>query len=111
MGYVTSLRCKECGREWPKEPTAACGECWGPLEAVYDMAAVRRALTREAIAARPRDLWRYHELLPLEGEPTVGQGTGFTPLLRAPRPGAAPGIRDRRIKSDDARHPTLSFKR
>ena len=46
MGYVTSLRCKECGREWPKEPTAACGECWGPLEAVYDMAAVRRSLTR-----------------------------------------------------------------
>ena len=110
MGYVTGLRCKECGRAWPKEPVAACGECWGPLEPVYDMDGVRRALTRETIAARPADLWRYQELLPLEGAPTVGRGTGFTPLLRAPRLGEALGIRDLWIKYDAACHPTLSFK-
>jgi threonine synthase len=110
MGYVTGLRCKECGRSWPKEPVAACGECWGPLEPVYDLDAVRRALTREAIAARPADLWRYHELLPLDGAPTVGRGTGFTPLVRAPRLGEALGIRDLWIKYDAACHPTLSFK-
>ena len=110
MGYVTGLRCKECGRSWPKEPVAACGECWGPLEPVYDMDGVRGALTRETIAARPADLWRYHELLPLDGPPTVGRGTGFTPLLRAPRLGEALGIRDLWIKYDAACHPTLSFK-
>ena len=84
MGHITGLKCKECGKTWPKEPTAACAECWGPLEADYDLDAVRRTFTRDAIAGRPRDLWRYAELLPLDGEPTVGRGTGFTPLLAAP---------------------------
>jgi threonine synthase len=110
MGHITGLKCKECGREWPKEPIAACAECWGPLEAVYDMDAVRKTFTRDAIASRPRDLWRYAELLPLDGEPTVGRGTGFTPLLRAPRLGAEIGIPDLWIKYDAACHPTLSFK-
>ena len=89
MGRVLALRCKECGREREVEPVAACEECWGALEPVYDMDAVRRTFTREAIASRPPDLWRYRELLPLDGEPTVGRGTGFTPLLRAPRSAAA----------------------
>jgi len=110
MGHITGLKCKECGRSWPKQAIAACAECWGPLEAVYDMDAVRRTFTREGIAARPRDLWRYAELLPLDGEPTVGRGTGFTPLLAAPRLGAALGIRDLWVKYDAACHPTLSFK-
>ena len=110
MGHITGLKCKECGKTWPKEPTAACAECWGPLEAVYDLDAVRRTFTRDAIGGRPRDLWRYAELLPLDGEPTVGRGTGFTPLLAAPRLGAALGIRDLWVKYDAACHPTLSFK-
>jgi threonine synthase len=110
MGHITGLKCKECGKVWPKEPIAACAECWGPLEAMYDMDAVRRTFTRDGIASRPRDLWRYAELLPLDGEPTVGRGTGFTPLLPAPRLGAALGIRDLWIKYDAACHPTLSFK-
>ena len=42
-------------------------------------------LTRETIAARPRNLWRYHELLPLDGGPRVGFHSGFTPLVRADR--------------------------
>ena len=110
MGHITGLKCKECGKTWPKEPTAACAECWGPLEADYDLDAAARTFTRDAIAGRPRDLWRYAELLPLDGEPTVGRGTGFTPLLAAPRLGAALGIRDLWVKYDAACHPTLSFK-
>jgi threonine synthase len=110
MSLVLGLKCKECGREKEKVPAAACDECWGALLPVYDMEAVRRTFTREAIAARPRDLWRYHELLPLDGEPAVGRGTGFTPLLEAPRLGRRLGIRDLWIKYDAACHPTLSFK-
>jgi threonine synthase len=110
MGHITGLKCKECGRSWPKEPIAACAECWGPLEAVYDLEAAARTFTRETIGTRARDLWRYAELLPLDGEPTVGRGTGFTPLLPAPRLGASLGIRDLWVKYDAACHPTLSFK-
>ena len=110
MSLVLGLKCKECGREKEKVPAAACDACWGALLPVYDMGAVRRTFTRESIAARPRDLWRYHELLPLDGEATVGRGTGFTPLLPARRLGARLGIRDLWIKYDAACHPTLSFK-
>jgi threonine synthase len=110
MSLVVGLKCKECGRERGKDPVAACEECWGAVLPVYDMEAVRRTFTREAIAARPRDLWRYRELLPIDGEATVGHGTGFTPLLPAPRLGRRLGIRDLWVKYDAACHPTLSFK-
>ena len=110
MSLVTGLKCKECGRTRAKDPVAACEECWGALEPVYDLDAVKRTFTREAIASRPPDLWRYRELLPLDGEPTVGRGTGCTPLLRAPRLGAALGIQNLSLKYDAACHPTLSFK-
>jgi threonine synthase len=110
MGHVVGLRCKGCGKEFEKKPVAACDACWAALEPIYDMDGVRRSFTRESIATRPRDLWRYHELLPVDGEPTVGRGTGFTPLIAAPRLGARLGIRDLWIKYDAACHPTLSFK-
>jgi threonine synthase len=110
MSRVVGLRCKECGKEQAKDPVAACPECWGGLEPAYDMDEVRRSFTPGAIASRPRDLWRYRELLPLDGEPTVGHGTGFTPLLPAPRLGQRLGIRDLWVKYDAACHPTLSFK-
>jgi threonine synthase len=110
MSLVLGLRCKECGRERGKDPAAACEDCWGALEPVYDLDQVRRTLTREAVRARPPDLWRYRELLPLDGEPRVGRGTGFTPLIPAPRLGARLGIRDLAVKYDAACLPTLSFK-
>ena len=42
-------------------------------------------LTRELIEARPQSMWRYRELLPIDGEPTVGTQVGFTPLVKADR--------------------------
>jgi threonine synthase len=110
MSLVIGLKCKECGKERGKDPVAACEDCWGALLPVYDMDGVRRTFTKEAIAGRSRDLWRYKELLPLDGEGTVGRGTGLTPLLPAPRLGARLGIRDLWVKYDAACHPTLSFK-
>src|SRR2546422_4215023 len=110
MSGVVGLRCKERGKEQAKDPVAACAECWGGLEPGYGLDEVRRSFTRETIASRPRDLWRYRELLPLDGEPTVGHGTGFTPLLPAPRLGQRLDIADLWVKYDAACHPTLSFK-
>src|ERR687891_2727051 len=110
MSRVLALKCRDCGREQAKEPIAVCPECWGALEPAYDLDRVGRTFTRETIAERPRDLWRYHELLPIEGEPTVGRGTGFTPLVPAPRLGHRLGIADLWIKDDAACHPSPSFK-
>jgi len=109
-GYFTGLKCRECGRLYPAEAIHVCEFCFGPLEVDYDYAAIRRALSREKIATRPKNMWRYKELLPIEGEPTVGAQVGFTPLVKADRLGKALGIRECYVKNDTVNYPTLSFK-
>jgi threonine synthase len=71
---------------------------------------VARTLSRAAITSRPRSMWRYHELLPLDGEPTVGRQVGCTPLIRADRLARALGVSELYIKNDAVNYPTLSFK-
>jgi threonine synthase len=110
LSYLLHLKCRECGRTYPLEPIAACGECWAPLEAVYDYSRLEADLRREVIASRPPNMWRYRELLPLQGEPWVGKHTGLTPLLPAPRLAGALGARELYLKNDAVNHPTLSFK-
>src|SRR5262245_41794547 len=110
MSHVQGLRCRECGSESPVLPLHVCETCFGPLEVVYDYDAIRRVMTREAIAARPRNLWRYHELLPIDGEPRIGLHSGCTPLVRADRLGAILGVRELWVKDDSVNHPTFSYK-
>ena len=110
MSYVLGLKCRECGRLYPKEVINVCEYCFGSIEADYDYDAIRRVLTKAAIAGRPHSLWRYRELLPIEGEPTVGLSSGFTPLFRAERLAQVLGVRELYIKDDSVSHPTLSFK-
>jgi threonine synthase len=110
MSFVQGLKCKECGREYAREATYVCEFCFGPLEVVYDYAAMAGRISREAIAARPPNLWRYHELLPLDGEPTDGLLSGFTPLIRADNLARALGVRELWIKNDGVNFPTLSYK-
>ena len=70
----------------------------------------RPSISREKIQAGPKSLWRYIDLLPVEGQPTVGKYAGFTPLVRAHNLGAFLGIDELYIKNDCVNHPTLSFK-
>jgi threonine synthase len=108
--YAIHLKCRDCERTYPLQPLAACEECWAPLEVVYDYGKLWADLRREDIALRPPTMWRYRELLPLAGEPYVGQHTGFTPLVSVPRLAAALGVRELYVKNDSVNHPTLSFK-
>ena len=110
MSYVTNLKCRECGQEYPISPLHVCETCFGPLEVGYDYAKIRAAVSRAAIERRPHNLWRYRELLPVEGEPQIGPCSGFTPLVRAERLGAELGIKKLYIKDDTVNHPTLSYK-
>ena len=110
MSYVLGLRCRECGAEYPHEPLHVCEQCFGPLEVAYDYAAIARSLSREAIAARPRNLWRYRELLPAPQDPVVGPHSGFTPLVKADRLAAALGVKELYVKDDSVNHPTFSYK-
>ncbi len=81
-----------------------------PLWVRYDLAAVRRAVTPEAFAARIPSLWRYRELLPLpQNEEPVTLGEGMSPLLPCPRLGKEMGLSKLSIK-DESQLPTGSFK-
>jgi len=107
---MKALKCRECGREYPLEATHVCEFDFGPLEVAYDYDRIKKALSREVIAARPKTMWRYRELLPVAGEPTVGAQVGFTPLIKADRLAKKLGIRELWIKNDAVNYPTLSFK-
>ena len=110
MSYAVHLKCRECARTYPLEPRAACEECWAPLEVVYDYGKLWADVRRGDLAERPANMWRYRELLPVDGEPWLGQQTGFTPLVAAPRLARALGAREVYLKNDGVNHPTLSFK-
>jgi threonine synthase len=107
---MTGLACKECRREYPAGRQFVCAECFGPLEVIYDYAAVARATSPDAIKRREQNLWRYKELLPVEGAPATGFQSGFTPLVRATRLARALGVDELYIKDDTVNHPTLSYK-
>ncbi len=109
MSVARKLRCRECGREYPLEPSNVCEFCFGPLEVVYDYAALMGHVTRERIEAGPPTMWRYADLLPVDAEDAVDIGTGYTPLLRAPSLGRELGLSRLYIKNDCV-NPTWSFK-
>jgi threonine synthase len=108
MGAILGLRCRECGREYPAEPIHVCEYCFAPLEVVYDYDDIRSLISPERIAAGPRSIWRYADLLP-GSEKRVDLGAGLTPLVPAPRLGAELGLHDLWIKNDTV-NPTHSFK-
>lgn len=110
MSFVKNLKCRECARVYPVDPIYVCEFCFGPLEVTYDYGAIRDALTREKIQSRPRNLWRYRELLPVDREPDSAYYTGYTPLIRAKNLGRELGVSELYIKDDTVSHPTLSFK-
>jgi len=110
MSYITNLKCKECGQEYPVAPLHVCETCFGPLEVTYDYGKIREAVSQAEIESRPRNLWRYRELLPVDKEPEAGPHSGFTPLVRCRRLGAELGLKHLYVKDDTVNHPTLSYK-
>jgi threonine synthase len=107
---VKGLKCRECGNTYDKAPIHVCEFCFGPLEVDYDYAAIGKLLTRAKIESRPHTMWRYAELLPIDGPPAVGQATGMTPLVRADRLAKRLGLKEVWVKNDAVSHPSLSFK-
>src|SRR5436853_1611235 len=109
-GYGYELRCRECGKSWGNQPRSVCDDCFSPLEVFYDYDAIRGTFTRQQIAARAPNMWRYAELLPLPENYSPTLPIGFTPLLNAPRLGERLGTKNLFLKNDAVCLPTLSFK-
>jgi threonine synthase len=109
-GHVSGLRCVRCAKQTAvADDLYVCPDCGGNLMVTYDLDAVRRDLTRQALAGNPdHTIWRYLPFLPvnrrLESPPV-----GWTPLVPAPKLAAELGLRTLLIK-DDGRNPSASFK-
>ena len=106
-----SLFCPECQRHFdPSQTQTFCGDCCSPLLTRYNLDDLRQQLNRETILNRPRGMWRWHELLPVD-EPRhqVSLGEGDTPLLNLPRVNQWMGTSDLHSK-DESINPTGTFK-
>ena len=109
---VIALECSACGKKYDaaiKQHLCTCGK---PLLARYDLRRAAATLTLENLKQRPRNLWRYAEVLPND-EP-VSLGEGMTALVHAKRLGASircgqGGLQHLFIK-DEGLNPTGSFK-
>ncbi len=110
MSESYQLSCRQCGRRQENAPVAMCEECIAPLEVAFDLESLRGKFTRELIASRAPNLWRYRELLPIPSNAQPALPVGYTPLLDAARLGKQLGLEKAYVKNDAVCLPSLSFK-
>jgi len=80
MAKITFLECSKCGEKISAEkPATVCPKDAGVLYARYDLGAIKKSFTPQALIGRRADLWRYAEVLP-DAQP-VTLGEGFTAML------------------------------
>jgi threonine synthase len=103
--FVTHLECSATGKRYEPDQLYNLSRAGKPLLVRYDLSAVKRTMTKGALAARPPELWRYRELLPMRrDENIVSLGEAMTPLVPLYRePGEV-------LVKDEGRLPTGSFK-
>lgn len=109
--HLSHLECVRCGsRHEAEKLQQVCTKCRGPLWARYDLAKARQDIDPLTFGARPPNLWRYAELLPVQDERFVSTlGEGGTPLLHMSRVGADLGLTSLLLK-DEGQNPTGTVK-
>ena len=113
VSLVINLICVNCQAEYAEGQADVCPQCGideGILDVCFDLAAAGKTLTRAALAGRSPSIWRYREVLPIDGAPPAGlEQIGWTPLIEASRLAADLGIGRLRLK-DEGRSASGSFK-
>jgi len=107
MTNVTKLECSACNKQYDATTEQHLCTCGKPLLARYDLKRAAKTLNLEALKSRPRNLWRYAEVLPDDAPVTLGEG--MTALIPAARLGASMGVAKLYVK-DEGLNPTGSFK-
>jgi len=109
--YLVNLSCSKCRKIFSKDDVLTfCPDCQATLLSNYDLSAIRAKVDRDEITNRPRGMWRWHEMLPVQDiENIVSLGEGDTPLLSVPRIGKQLGLTNLYIKEESS-NPTGSFK-
>jgi threonine synthase len=108
--FVTHLECSATGERHAADEPHNLSRAGKPLLVRYDLAAVGKALSKEALARRPRDFWRYRELLPVRRtRDIVSLGEALTPIVAMPKLARMLAAGEILVK-DEGRLPTGSFK-
>ena len=108
--FVSHLECSMTGDRYDADRLHGLSAVGRPLLVRYDLDGVRAAMTKEVLATRPRDLWRYRELLPVRHDLNiVSLGENETPLISLPKIARQSGVAEIIVK-DEGRLPTGSFK-
>jgi threonine synthase len=108
--FVTHLECSLTGEHYDAERPHNLSKAGKPLLVRYDFASIRETLTREVLASRSPDMWKWRELLPLpDGAEPVSLGEPVTPIVALPKTAAKAGASTLLVK-DEGRLPTGSFK-
>lgn len=108
--FVTHLECAMSGERYEADRAHNLSRTGKPLLVRYDLAGIRKALSKDALARRPADLWRYREMLPVRRvQDIVSLGEAVTPLIRMPKLSTRSSGGEILIK-DEGRLPTGSFK-
>src|ERR1700704_913290 len=108
--FVTHLECAMQGDRYPADQIQNLSKAGKPLLVRYDLAGVKKALSKDALKQRPADLWRYREMLPgRKVADIVSLGEVTTPLIRLPKLAKKIGGGEIIVK-DEGRLPTGSFK-
>ena len=108
--FVTHLECSSTGDHYPADQVHGLSNAGKPLLVRYDLAALAEAVDRETLAARPPDMWRYREFLPVRDTASiVSLGESMTPLVPLHNIEAETGSAQVLVK-DEGRLPTGSFK-
>jgi threonine synthase len=108
--FVTHLECAATGKRHAADQIYNLSRAGKPLLVRYNLDGVKRAVSKDTLASRPPDLWRYRELLPVRRvQDIVSLGETMTPLV--PLPKLAAKLRGGEILiKDEGRLPTGSFK-
>jgi threonine synthase len=108
--YVSHLECSLTGETYPPREVHGLSRAGRPLVVRYDLAALKSAVSKDALSKRTEGFWRYREFLPVEMEKNrITLGEVVTPLIRTQRIEALRGGGELYVK-DEGRLPTGSFK-
>lgn len=110
MSYLTHLECSFTQKKYDADQLIRLSEAGQPLLPRYDLEKARCELDRDEVMARPANMWRFAELLPVR-EPRfrITLGEGGKPVLHCQRLGQQLQMPHLYIK-DEGQNPTGSFK-
>lgn len=107
---VDHLECSATGEHHDADALHGLSNAGKPLLVRYDLERAAAAVAAGAWEDRPRDLWRWQEILPIrDAGSIVSLGEPYTPLVELPALGRSHGARPPIVK-DEGRLPTGSFK-